>query len=190
MLSPGDPRIERSLARLRRQGATATTPVADRGQRGELGTLTDTEAKLREALATSPDLADRIARQLLIVLHSEGLISIDAVYDEARAEAGHAATTPADDNPNRPGAAPWSAGERVAVRDTVLQHAAALLTPERVQTVIDGVRRLDEAESLESIASLDDVPFDVLSAALRRFCRLPRGDEAWPRPAPRSCGWR
>jgi hypothetical protein len=137
----------------------------------------DTEAKLREALVLSPDLADRIARQLLIVLHSEGLISIDAVYDEARAEAGHATSAPADDNPNRPGAAPWSAGERVAVRDTVLQHAAALLTPERVQTVIDGVRRLDEAESLESIANLADVPFDVLSEALRRFCRLPRGDE-------------
>ena len=37
----------------------------------------DTEATLREALARYPELAERIARQLLIVLHSEGLISID-----------------------------------------------------------------------------------------------------------------
>ena len=137
----------------------------------------DTEAKLRETFAAWPELADRIARQLLIVLHSEGLISINAVFDEARADAGHAQAPPADDNPNRPGAAPWSTGERMAVRDTVLQHAAALLTPERVQTVIDGVRRRDEAESLESIATLGDVTFDVLADTLRRFCRLPRGDE-------------
>jgi hypothetical protein len=140
-------------------------------------TRADTEATLRDALARWPELADRIARQLLIVLHSEGLISIDAVYGEARADAGHAAAEPADDNPNRPGAAPWSAGERVAVRDTVLQHAASLMTPERVQTVIDGVRRRDEAESLETIANLPGVSFEVLAEALRRFCRLPRGDE-------------
>ncbi|HEX4826443.1 MAG TPA: PEP/pyruvate-binding domain-containing protein [Candidatus Polarisedimenticolaceae bacterium] len=137
----------------------------------------DTEATLREALSLWPELAERIARQLLIVLHSEGLISIDAVYGEARAEAGEGAAAPADDNPNRPGAAPWSAGERVAVRDTVLQHAAALLTPERVQQVVDGVRRRDEAESLETIANLPGVSFEVLAEALRRFCRLPRGDE-------------
>lgn len=137
----------------------------------------ETEARLRDALEAFPELADRIARQLLIVLHSEGLISINEVYDEARAESGQSVRAPDDDNPNRPGAGPWSAGDRVAVRDTVLQHAAALLSPERVQTVIDGVRRRDEAESLESIASLPDVSFDVLSEALRRFCRLPRGDE-------------
>jgi hypothetical protein len=139
-------------------------------------TRADTEATLRDALARWPELADRIARQLLIVLHSEGLVSIDALYDEARADAG-GSPAPADDNPNRPGAAPWSAGERVAVRDTVLQHAASLLTPERVQTVIDGVRRRDEAESLETIANLPGVSFEVLAEALRRFCRLPRGDE-------------
>ena len=141
------------------------------------GEAPDTETKLREAFASWPELADRIARQLLIVLHSEGLASIADVFDEARAGAGEASTAPADDNPNRTGAAPWSALERAAVRETVLRHAAERLTPERVQTVIDGVRRRDEAESLESIASLGDVSFDVLAQALRHFCRLPRGDE-------------
>ena len=53
----------------------------------------DTEATLRNALVAWPELADRIARQLLIVLHSEGLVSIDAVYDEARAAAGQSAPT-------------------------------------------------------------------------------------------------
>ena len=40
----------------------------------------NTETTLRNALIAWPELADRIARQLLIVLHSEGLVSIDAVY--------------------------------------------------------------------------------------------------------------
>jgi hypothetical protein len=141
------------------------------------GEAPDTETKLREAFANWPELADRIARQLLIVLHSEGLASIADVFDEARGGAGEASTAPADDNPNRTGAAPWSPLERAAVRETVLRHASERLTPARVQTVIDGVRRRDEAESLESIASLGDVSFDVLAQALRHFCRLPRGDE-------------
>jgi hypothetical protein len=137
----------------------------------------DTEATLRRALTAWPELADRIARQLLIVLHSEGLVSIDAVYDEARAAAGQAAAAPADDNPNRPGAAPWSTLEREAVREAVVRHAKALMAPERVQAVIDGVRRREEADGLESIASLPDVSFEVLAATVRRFCQLPRGDE-------------
>ena len=137
----------------------------------------DVEAKLRSALTDWPELADRIARQLLIVLHNEGLVSIDAVYDEARTAAGEAAAVPADDNPNRPGAAPWSALEREAVREAVIRHASSLLTAERVQAVIDSVRRREEADGLESIASLPDVSFDVLAAAVRRFCGLPRGDD-------------
>ncbi len=139
--------------------------------------LQDTEATLRNALNAWPELADRIARQLLIVLHSEGLVSIDAVYEEARAAAGQGAAEPADDNPNRPGAAPWSALEREAVREAVVRHAKTLMTPERVQSVIDGVRRREEADGLESIASLPDVSFDTLAETVRRFCRLPRGDE-------------
>ena len=137
----------------------------------------DSEATLRNALAAWPELADRIARQLLIVLHSEGLVSIDAVYEEARAAAGQSAAAPADDNPNRPGAAPWSALEREAVREAVIRHAKTLMTPERVQSVIDVVRRREEADGLESIASLPDVSFDTLADTVRRFCRLPRGDE-------------
>src|SRR5580765_7904322 len=137
----------------------------------------DTEATLRNALTASPELADRIARQLLIVLHSEGLVSIDAVYEEARAAAGQAAATPPDDNPNRSGPAPWSALEREAVREAVIRHAKALMAPERVQSVIDAVRRREEADGLESIASLPDVSFDTLAETVRRFCRLPRGDE-------------
>jgi hypothetical protein len=137
----------------------------------------DTEATLRNALVAWPELADRIARQLLIVLHSEGLVSIDAVYDEARAAAGQSAAGPADDNPNRAGAAPWSTLEREAVREAVVRHAKALMAPERVQAVIDAVRRREEADGLESIASLPDVSFDVLANTVRRFCQLPRGDD-------------
>ena len=139
--------------------------------------MSESQEKIRETIERWPGLADRIARQLLIVLHSEGLVSIDAVYDEARGSAGQAPATPRDDDPNRPGATPWSAGERLAVREVVLRHAGAKLSADRIQTVVDGVRRREEAESLETIASVPDVSFDVLAGTVRRFCRLPRGDE-------------
>jgi hypothetical protein len=139
--------------------------------------VTSDEVRIRELLASLPELADRIARQLLILLHSEGHVSIDAIYEEARAEAGHAAAAPREEDPNRPGAAPWSASERDAVREVVLRHAAAALPLERIEDVVAGIRRREEAESLESLASLGNVSFDVLAATLRRFCALPRGDE-------------
>jgi pyruvate, water dikinase len=142
-----------------------------------MGGMSESQAKIRETIERWPGLADRIARQLLIVLHSEGLVSIDAVYDEARGSAGQAPATPRDDDPNRPGATQWSAGERLAVREVVLRHAGAKLSADRIQTVVDAVRRREEAESLETIASVPDVSFDVLAGTVRRFCRLPRGDE-------------
>ena len=134
-------------------------------------------ASVPDLVAAHPELADRIVRQLLILLHSEGHASIDAIYEEARAEAGHTEAAPRDDDPNRPGAAPWSAQERDAVRDVVLRHAEASLPLERIEHVILAIRRREEAESLESLASLGNVSFDVLAATLRRFCSLPRGDD-------------
>jgi hypothetical protein len=138
---------------------------------------TPDEARIRELIESLPELADRIARQLLILLHSEGHVSIDAIYDEARAAGGQASAAPRDDDPNRPGAAPWSEQERQAVREVVLHHAAACLPRARIEHVIAGIRRREEAESLEGLASLGNVSFDVLAATLRRFCTLPRGDE-------------
>ena len=138
---------------------------------------TPDEARIRELLGFHPELSDRIARQLLIVLHSEGHVSIDAIYEEARGEAGQEAASPKDDDPNRPGAAPWSEIERRAVREVVLRHAARALPVERIEQVVAGIRRREEAESLEGLASLGNVSFDVLAATLRRFCALPRGDD-------------
>ena len=71
--------------------------------------------------------------------------------------------------------------EREAVREAVIRHAKALLTAERVQAVIDAVRRREEADGLESIASLPDVSFDVLAAS---------GAPVLPAPPRRRPAWR
>ena len=123
-----------------------------------------------------PELSDRITRQLLILLHSEGHATIDAIYEEARTEAGQEVVV-RDDDPNRPGVAPWSELERRAVREVVIRHAERALPLERIEKVVAGIRRREEAESLEGLASLGNVSFDVLAATLRRFCALPRGDD-------------
>ena len=43
----------------------------------------ETERKIREILEAHPALADRIARQLLILLHNRGVAPIDRIYDES-----------------------------------------------------------------------------------------------------------
>jgi hypothetical protein len=47
----------------------------------------ESSARIREFLEAYPALADRLSRQLLMILHSEGLATIDVIYDEARLEA-------------------------------------------------------------------------------------------------------
>jgi len=127
------------------------------------GRLRPPTAEERKALAAGlKNLLNRSTEGLTVRQHANGAKS---------------SVAPEEDNPNRPGAAPWSVSERLSVREAIVRHASALLTTERIQAVIDGVRRREEADSLESIASLPDVSFDVLADTVRRFCRLPRGDE-------------
>jgi hypothetical protein len=140
----------------------------------------DSAASIREFLEAYPALADRLSRQLLMILHSEGLSTIDVIYDEARLRAGEEPVVRQEADPNQPSSLRWDAEERGAVREVVLRHAAKLLAPARIDEILNVVRRREEAESLETIANMRDVPFHVLAESVRRFCAIPRGDDRLP----------
>jgi hypothetical protein len=140
------------------------------------------QSKIEEFLLAYPALADRLARQLLMVLHNEGLATVDAVYDEARQMTGEGPAAPEEADPNRPSTLRWAGKERDAVREVVLRHAAAHLSEDRIGEILNVVRRREEAESLETIANIQAVPYHVLADTLRSFCAIPRGDDQLPQP--------
>ena len=135
----------------------------------------DTRAKFDDVLAKRPDFADRLARRLIVWLHREGHAAIEDLYRDARSRIGR--DLPQEDDPNRPADVPAEPEDRIALQAVVFERAATVMSPEQVQDVVDALRRREEAESLESLAALPDIPFGVLSAAVRRFAGLPRGDE-------------
>jgi hypothetical protein len=145
-----------------------------------MGPSEDATVRIREFLEAYPALADRLSRQLLMILHSEGIATIDAIYDEARQTAGEEPVVRQEADPNQPASLRWAAKERGAVREVVLRHAAEHLSAPRIGEILNVVRRREEAESLETIANIQDVPFHVLAESVRRFTAIPRGDDRLP----------
>lgn len=136
-----------------------------------------TASRIQELLALHPDLADRLARQLLIMLHNKGLVGVDEIYDEARRIGGQAPLVREEEDPNAPSSIRWEGKERDAVREATLRFAATHLTPAQVEDALNLVRRREEAESLETLANLPNVPFKLLADGVKRFAALPTGDE-------------
>ena len=133
--------------------------------------------RIKKLLERHPALAERLTRKLLTILHNKGLAPIDKVYDEARQLGGRAPVVRKEEDPNIASSAPWEEEEQDAIQEVTLRYASVYLSWEEVEGALNSVRRREEAESLESIANLPDVPFKLLAERVRRFCALPRGDE-------------
>jgi hypothetical protein len=141
----------------------------------------DSAELLRRVVEEDPGLADRLARQLLTLLHTKGLASLEGIYEEARRQLGqHPPAPTAEEDPNRPSAVLWEKGERDAVREITFRLAAERLPPDLLRATLDLVRHREEADSLENLASLPGVPFKVLAHGVRRFLAMPGGEEGLP----------
>ena len=135
----------------------------------------DRTARIQRMLDRYPALTDRLVRQLLTLLHTDGIATVDKIYDEARDLVGEEPVDrEAEPDPNKPSSARWEGEDREAVLEVTLRYAAEHLTMEQIEDVMYQARRREEAESLESIANLPDVPFELLAERVRRFCALPQ----------------
>ena len=140
----------------------------------------DPAKRIRGILDSHPALADRLVRQLLTLLHTRGIATVDKIYDEARLlSGGEPLDREAEEDPNSPSAIRWEGEEQQAVLEVTLRYAASHLSPKQIDDLFYQVRRHEAAESLESIANLPDVPFRLLADRVRRFCALPEGGESF-----------
>jgi len=131
--------------------------------------------RLDDLLTVHPHLEERILRQLLVELHERGAVSIDQVYDEARAAAGNEARLAAE-NPNVAEAPRGDVRERQLVNDFTKKHAAAHFAPHEIDDMVNLALKREEADKLRAIVSLNTVSFRLLADAVRRFCSIPEGE--------------
>ncbi len=136
-------------------------------------------AEVERLIGRYPRLADRIRQDLLIALHSRGVATVDDIYRSARSRARRAeAETEAPGGENVQVARRWDDVERKHIRDIVVEHVAEHLTREEIEDLVNLTRKRRKAQSLEEMASLSSVSFDLLASKVRDFCRLPKGQTA------------
>jgi len=138
--------------------------------------------RLDEYLTVHPHLTDRILRQLLVLLHERGAVSIDEVYNEARIATGQAALKPGPEgvNPNVAEAPRGDQAERDQVNALTRQYAAAHLSTRDIDNIVNLALKREEADKLRAIVGLGSVSFRLLADAVRRFCAIPRGEMQLP----------
>jgi len=149
-------------------------------------------------LAEFPSLRKNIVRQLLLSLHARGHVTVDHIYKEARASIQKAAgepvgdppppTTPSpsnddadedaegsdeDPDPNKGIAHLWNAGEKELIEKLTLEYACHHLTAGEIDSLVILARKRAEAQTLEVIANMPEVPFELLSRKLDEYCALP-----------------
>lgn len=147
---------------------------------GELGPdAVATDRRLRDHLAAHPRLSERIYRELMITLHKQGVVGIDALYDEARRRLGEAVSQ-STDNANRVEQIPGDERERRAVEQLIHEFVVRRLTPEDVENAVSLTLKRDQVQSLEQVANQPDVTFRQLADEVQRFCGLPLGDARIP----------
>lgn len=127
-----------------------------------------TEAALQRALAAQPHLESRVYRQLLVELHSRGIVTVDEIFDRAGGTAPDAGQGRGGDG-----------GETQATHHLIRQYAVQHLPANVIDEVVKMAAKREEADALRSILSLGSVSFRVLSDRIRRFSQL-----AGARPLP------
>lgn len=130
---------------------------------------------LDRLLAAHPLMVERIYRQLLIYLHTKGIITMDRITAEARALTGRA-PRPLVENPNEPEAQRFDEVESEALHTLTRKFTCQHLNRAQVEDVVNYVLKREEAQGLADVAGLPSVSFRVLSEKLQRFCALPLGE--------------
>jgi len=135
----------------------------------------EVEVCLDEHLRESAPLADRIYRQLLIALHTRGIVSIDAIHDEARTRGGHG-TAPNLDDPNKTERDRLDQSDRIWVNELTRKHVCRHFACTDVNDLVNLALKREEAHVIEDLANLSNVSFRALSEQIERFAGMPEGE--------------
>jgi hypothetical protein len=139
----------------------------------------ESRARIEYGLADNPHLFERIHRALLILLHSRGIVTVDAIHARARARGKSSPATDTVDK-NVPMTSKWDDQERRRVQEITVEEAAQALTPAEIDDVVNLTLKREEARTLEEIANLSTVSFGLIAEKVKAFCALPKGQTRIP----------
>jgi len=139
----------------------------------------ETRRRIEAGLASQPHLAEHIHRALLILLHSRGIVTVDAIHDRARSHRTRPAPAEVTED-NVQIAARWNETEKRLVQEITREEAARALTPDEIDDLINLTVKREEAQTLEEIANLSTVSFGLIAERVRAFCDLPKGQTRIP----------
>ncbi|MHC4409199.1 MAG: PEP/pyruvate-binding domain-containing protein [Planctomycetota bacterium] len=131
---------------------------------------TETRRHLEGYLEAYPGLRGRVCRILLLHLHKQGKVRVEDVY--RRAERAEESWTAKD--PNRPAPRLWAADEKELINGIVIELAVQHLSPDEVDQVVWAAHRRDEAQSLETLARMPDVPLELVAEKVAQYTSLAR----------------
>jgi len=131
----------------------------------------ETRRHLEGYLESYPGLRGRVCRVLLLHMHTEGLVRIEDIY--RRAERAEEWNIPRD--PNRPASRLWAADEKEVINRIVIDLAAQYLTPKQVDDIVWAAHRRDEAQSVETLARMPDVPLELIADKVGQYASIPAG---------------
>lgn len=130
--------------------------------------------RLEDHLRRYAHLAERIHRQLLISLHQKGVVTVDAIQDEARTRLGQ--STEVLHDPNQAERERLDDQERLLVEQITRDLVSRNFTVDEVDDLVNLALKREEVHSLEKIANLVNVSFRELADKVQRFCELPLGE--------------
>ncbi len=130
---------------------------------------------LDRCLEAHGQMAERIYRQLLIALHTRGIVLIDTISEEARRLSGRA-PRPHIENPNVPADQRLDDADREILQRLTRTYVCKHLSCSEIEDQVNLALKREEAQSLRDVANLPTVSFRVLGELVRRFCALPLGE--------------
>ncbi|MHC4954470.1 MAG: PEP/pyruvate-binding domain-containing protein [Planctomycetota bacterium] len=101
-------------------------------------------------------------------MHKRGKVRIEDVYRRAERAEEHIGAF----DPNRPAPRLWAAGEKEIINGIVIELAAQHLSPEEVDGIVWAAHRRDEAQSLETLARMQDVPLELIAEKVTQYASL------------------
>ncbi|MFQ5413905.1 MAG: PEP/pyruvate-binding domain-containing protein [Phycisphaerae bacterium] len=131
--------------------------------------------RLEDHLLNYPQLAERIHRQLLIALHTRGIVTIDSIQDQAQRDAGSDPPS-VNDDPNQAERDRWDDNARDSAERIVKAYVTTHFTVDDVDDLVNLTVKREGVHSLEDVANLPNVSHRQLADEVHRFCELPLGE--------------
>jgi hypothetical protein len=139
----------------------------------------ESRRRIESGLAAHPHLVARVHRALLILLHSRGIVTVDAIHARARDQGTRSSRAETVED-NIQIASRWDDREKRLVQEITREEAARAFTPEEIDDVVNLALKREEARTLEEIANLSTVSFGLIAEKVRAFCDLPKGQTRIP----------